>query len=49
MFIAQHLAASELEAIAICFDTIRQVHKRVANNDELLANKFNNGLKHMME
>jgi hypothetical protein len=49
MFIAQHLSASELEAIAICFDTIRQVHRRLASNDEVLANKFNNGLKQMME
>lgn len=48
--IGQHLDTAELEAIAICYDNIRLMRRRLPNNNDFeLGQKFDLALRHMMD
>jgi len=44
------LDTAELEAIAICYDNIRLMRRRLPNNNDFeLGQKFDLALRHMMD
>ena len=48
--IGQHMDTSELEAIAICYDNIRQMRRKIPNNNDFeLSQKFDQALRTMMD
>ena len=50
LLIGQHLDTAELEAIAICYDQIRAIRKRLpGNNDFELGQRFDTTLREMMD